>query len=149
MFDLLADACWPERHASVMEQLLQQGDDAVDVLATIAHSCHTGSSADDGGSSSRGALFLGVAFHARMALAYVRGDRCAARLQQLLAQQQAGSAAGAAGDDGVLEVALLLVRPLGCACSSMQLASANSSHARAHCRRRCCTRWATLLACVG
>jgi hypothetical protein len=75
IFSLLQDACWPVKQEAVYAALMEMGADAVDALAAAAHS---------GGVSS---MFLGVTYHAHVALHYVVGELSAVKLRQLLQER--------------------------------------------------------------
>uniref|UniRef100_A0A383V725 Protein SirB1 N-terminal domain-containing protein n=1 Tax=Tetradesmus obliquus TaxID=3088 RepID=A0A383V725_TETOB len=96
VFKLLQDAAWPVKQEAAFAALMDMGDDAIDALAAAAHS------------SCASSMFLGVTFHAHVALHYVVGELSAVRLRQLLqcclanagpgSSSQAAAAAAAAAE---------------------------------------------------
>lgn len=101
IFQLLTDACWPDRAAAAYSSLMDMGVDALDALAAAAHS------------SCASSMLVGVAYHARVALHYVVGETCAQQLKQLLQQrgEEENMGVAAASNDVLvaLDGALLLV----------------------------------------
>jgi hypothetical protein len=95
VFELLQDACWPVKQEAAFSALMDMGADAVDALAVAAHS------------SCASSMFLGLTYHAHVALHYVVGQLSAMQLRQLLqecldnenaSQGRAPEAAAAAAD---------------------------------------------------
>jgi hypothetical protein len=96
IFLLLQDACWPVKQEAAFSAFMDMGADAIDALAVAAHS------------SCASSMFLGVTYHAHVALHYVVGEQSAVRLRQLLQEclDNEGASQGTAPEGAAAAAAL-------------------------------------------
>jgi hypothetical protein len=130
IFQLLQDACWPVKQEAAFSALMDLGADAIDALAAAAHS------------SCASSMFLGVTYHAHVALHYVVGELSAVRLRQLLQEclenaeagsssQAAATAAAGTADAADLASATVGTTETGSSSSSSSEGQANAAAAAA------------------